>query len=42
MDDTNVVLGNMEDGLGAGDSSVEVWLMMQLGEIETQVDPPRH
>ena len=41
-DDTNVVLGNMKDGLGAGDSSVEVQLTMQSGEIEAQVDPPRH
>ena len=39
--DTNVVLGNMEDGLWAGDSSVEVRLTMQSGEIEAQVNPPR-
>jgi hypothetical protein len=36
-----VVPGNTEDGLEAEDSSVEVRLTMQSGEIETQVDPPR-
>jgi hypothetical protein len=31
----------MEDGLEAENSSVEVPLTMQSGEIETQVDPPK-
>jgi hypothetical protein len=40
--DTNVVPGNTEDVLEVEDSSVEVRLTIESGEIDTQVDLPRH
>jgi hypothetical protein len=39
---TLVVPEVMEDGLEAEDSSVEVPMTMQSGEIKKWVDPPKH
>ena len=38
---TSLVPGIMDDGLEADNSGVEVLLMMQSGEIETRVEPPK-
>jgi hypothetical protein len=38
----NLISGVMKDGLDAQDTGVEMPLMMQSGQMETQADPPRH